>query len=1182
MKLSRHSRFLPLVLSAIASAHAETVTRNDSANTLNSGTAWTGGVAPTNIDVATWDINSALTNVLGANLTWGGIDVSAAAGEVSISGTNTLAAGAVNLGAQSLSITTSTANGSLNLSSLTGTGVLTINNGTSNLGLTALNTANALNFNGTLRLRGGNATTSAGTTAGSFLYLGRSGITQAAGTAFALDTGIATNDAKDVIIDGDAWNGKTINLTSLSGVGSLRSDSGSAGTRSVRVDQSVNTTFSGLILSHASTGGLVRKLSFEKAGTGKLTLAGLVGKQTASAGGAAADVDLTVSGGTLALTANNTRTGTISVAGGATLEVGNGTDAGTLGTGSVTNNGSIVFNHGNSASVAIANSISGSGPITKDGNGTLSFTTANPLLSGNISLNAGSLRIGPHLGTGTLTAKAGTIISTGLASTIGASVVGGLTLEDGSESDFRLGAATDRIDVTNTGGFTVPGPGQTHTINLFNDPVAGGTITLIDYAGTALTNDEFNRFTLGITPFVGSFELVNNTANTSVDLKITLQNQIWKGFADGNWDSGTANWALESTPAVPAAFSLVNPALFDDSSNIQAVVIEEFGVNPLAVTFNNSTKDYTLTGGAITGTAILTKKGSGSVTLNQPNTYNGGTTVDGGTLRIGNGGTTGDIGSGAVTVAAGAALEFNRSNATPGTPDLDYKTSAKMRNVSGAGQVTLTGGLVFFNYTGSGTGFNDANSWNNFSGNLTIKGGSEFLTIRNGATAMGTGDIILGDATTSGALAQTEGNWTWTNDISLVGSDNRIRNRSATAPRSLKLQGVVQGAGGLTLEDLTGAMNDANRGFVLTNTNTLTGTLTIAAGTPLRVGGIPGNVDVSGAGLSADAFGTLGTATVVNNGTLTFSRTDAHTVSNAISGSGALRVGIPTGLGLGDTSTQVLTYTGSASHTGATTVNNGRLVVASGASLGGSTVTVAATATLGGSGTIAAPLSAAGTIAPGTSIGTLPVNGDTTVTGTLAIEVDGASADKLSVTGNLDLTGSTLAVTETGAGFTATSHVIAECSGTLSGLPSAPTGYAVNVVGNQLLLTKAGDDFDNWIGGFTFAPGADLTKAGDPDGDGLSNLDEYAFGLNPSNGSSVSPVTPPNKTAGTFTYTRRLPSLTQLDYAYESSTTLGAWGAFTPVSESSDNGNPVETITVTLPPSLLAQPKLFLRVSATE
>ncbi len=1203
MKLQRISRFLPLVLSAIASAQAAPITRSNTADNLNTSGAWLGGTAPTGADVAIWDTGSTLANTLGANLTWGGIDVSAAAGAVSISGANTLATGAVNLGAKSLSITTSAANNSLNLSSLTGTGTLTVNNGTANLGLASLNTANALNFNGILQLRGGNTATTPAALGGSFFYLGRTGITQASGTSFALDSGTASNNGKDVIIDGDAWNGKTINLTSLTGFGALRSDSGGAGTRSVRVDQSSDSVFNGLVLSHTAVGGLVRKLSLEKAGSGKLTLAGEVGKQAATAGAAAADVDLTVSGGTLALTANNTRTGTITVATGATLGLGDGGATGTPGAGPITHSGSMVIDHGIGASITLANTISGPGSITKNGEGTVSFTANNSALSGNITLNSGSLRMGPNLGTGTLTVKAGTYVSVGLPATGGTSVVGGLALEDGSESDYRIGVTHDMIDVTNSGGLVPPATGETHAINVFNQPLASGAVTLIDYEGPALTASEFSRFVLGILPGgSANYQLVNNTANTSVDLLITLEDQIWKGLTDGNWDDTTDNWAMASAPLTPVPFYWDHPSVFDDTASSYSVVIDAAGVIPLSVTFDNDTNPYTFTGGQITGTAPLEKNGASSVTLSQSNSHSGGTLVNagtlvfdgpantssggtaltGGTLRIGSGGATGDIGSGAVSVASGATLEFNRANTTPGTPDLDYKTTAKMRNVSGAGDIVLTGGLLFFNYTGSGNGFAEAGSWNNFSGNLVVKGGSEFQTIRNGVTAMGSGDIILGDATTGGALSQIEGNWTWTNDISLVGPDNRIRNRSTTAPRALKLQGVISGAGGLTFEDLTGAMNDANRGFILTNTNTLTGTLTIATGAPVRVGGIPGNVDASNPGLPADASGTLGAASVVNNGTLTFSRTDSHSVANTISGNGALRFGIPTGLGLGDTSTQVLTYTGSATHSGATTVNNGTLIIAPGASVGGSSLTVAATATLGGTGTVAAPLSAAGTIAPGTGVGTLAVTGDSAITGTLAIEVDGASVDKLSVTGNLNLTGSTLAVIETGAGFTTGPYVIAECTGTLAGLPTPPSGYAVNAVGNQVLLTAAGDDFDDWIATFTFDPGADLTKTGDPDGDGLSNFDEYAFGLDPSSGASVSPVTAPDKLAGTFTYTRRKPSLTGLSYSYASSTTLATWPAFTPPApDTSDDGDPVETITVTLPPTLLAEPKLFIRVSAT-
>jgi hypothetical protein len=39
--------------------------------------------------------------------------------------------------------------------------------------------------------------------------------------------------------------------------------------------------------------------------------------------------------------------------------------------------------------------------------------------------------------------------------------------------------------------------------------------------------------------------------------------------------------------------------------------------------------------------------------------------------------------------------------------------------------------------------------------------------------------------------------------------------------------------------------------------------------------------------------------------------------------------------------------------------------------------------------------------------------------------------------------------------------------------------------------------FAQWLGGFTFAPGADKSLTGDADGDGITNLVEYAFGTNP-------------------------------------------------------------------------------------
>jgi autotransporter-associated beta strand protein len=201
--------------------------------------------------------------------------------------------------------------------------------------------------------------------------------------------------------------------------------------------------------------------------------------------------------------------------------------------------------------------------------------------------------------------------------------------------------------------------------------------------------------------------------------------------------------------------------------------------------------------------------------------------------------------------------------------------------------------------------------------------------------------------------------------------------------------------------------------------------------------------------------------------------------------------------------------------------------------------------------------------------------GETTVSaGTLRIQqpylADSAAVTVATgATLNLDFTGTDLvgALTLGGTPMPAGTYNATTHPGLLAGTGSLQVGGSTS-------------DYDDWAGpsGFNLTQG----PTGDDDGDGVTNFEEYAFGLNPTSGSSVSSVTAPNKTAGTFTYTRRKPSLTGLTYTYKSSTTLAGWSAFTQVSESSNSGDPVETITVTIPAALLTEPKLFLRVEAAE
>ena len=1213
MKLRKAAKFLPLVLSAINAANAAPITRSATADNLNLIGAWTSGALPTTADTATWDASSTLANTMGANNTWGGLNVSSASAAISISGANNLlldnvvdANTTLDTGATNFTWGVTGAVGNFNINGVAGgtpvgsstatgatfagSGLVTISStGTKNWSSNAsTNGVTNITFNGTLALRGA-AIPAVGSLPGNWIALGGGGgAASALGTtlqtgSFALDTGDGTSCGALILTHG--WNGQYLKLNSLKGTGSIRADWGlSAGTqtRGLELNQAGDTVLSGSILIHNGSSQR-RNVSFVKKGLGTLTLTGGLGS-SATAGGAVSSLNFDILEGAIQLgdgTRNPAYVNAANWDAASAFTISSGAQLRFMSSSDFTWSRAIT---GGSGTVEISND-------GTPGEGNVIFTANSSAFSGNINLNAGSLRMGPSLGSGTLTVKTGTFIAVGLPATNGTSQVGSLVLEDGTESDYRIGTINDKISIANS--LTVPSSG-THTINLSGTPTAGGTIKLIDYSGTDLSPAEFARFELGIIPAgAATYQLVNNSGETSIDLLITLEDQLWKGSSDGNWDDTTTNWVLAGTPGTPLAYNFEHPSVFNDNPATSAVIVGA-GISPTKVTFNNSITNYEFTGDAIGGAGGLEKNGSATTTLAQANTYTGGTIVNGGKLQIGNGGTTGDIGAGAVVVAAGSTLEFNRSNAVPATADLDYKTNAKLRNVSGNGDIVLTGGLMLFNYTGGGLGFSETGSWSGFSGNLTIKGGSEFQTIRNGSTALGSGDVILGDATTSGSLSAIEGNWTWTNDISLTGAANKIISRSAVSPRTLKLQGVIGGSGGLALQDAAAAMTDINRGFILTGSNTLNGTLNIAAGVPVRIGGVPGNVDVSGTGLNAAASGSLGSATVTNDGTLTFSRTDAHDVNNTISGSGALRVGIPIAAALGDTSTQVVTYTGTATHTGTTTVHNGALIVGTGGSLGGASVTVDTGATIGGPGMVTAPLTAAGTVAPGTGVGTLSVTGNTSLAGILAVEVDGAAADKLMVTGDLAL-GGVLALAETGAGFTAASYVVAECSGALSGTLAAPLGYTVTNTGNQVVLTKiTGSDFDTWIAGFNL--GGQIGIDQDPDFDGFDNGMEFILkGGNPEiPGGTQSPTG--LKAGGNFIFTferdDRAKGLNAgIIPTVEAGTDLATWpliytvGADTASSSSGvvitndADANP-DTVTVTIPTS--AAPEFFARLKATK
>ena len=106
---------------------------------------------------------------------------------------------------------------------------------------------------------------------------------------------------------------------------------------------------------------------------------------------------------------------------------------------------------------------------------------------------------------------------------------------------------------------------------------------------------------------------------------------IWNGTADSNlWDLAvTKNFLLNNTPD----FAVVGDDLvFNDDAEAVNVVVKG-AVSPSAITFDNESKDYTLSGDGIQGTPTFIKNGKGRLTITNENQM-GATTINGGVVTV--------------------------------------------------------------------------------------------------------------------------------------------------------------------------------------------------------------------------------------------------------------------------------------------------------------------------------------------------------------------------------------------------------------------------------------------------------------------------------------------------------------------------------------------------------------------
>jgi len=261
------------------------------------------------------------------------------------------------------------------------------------------------------------------------------------------------------------------------------------------------------------------------------------------------------------------------------------------------------------------------------------------------------------------------------------------------------------------------------------------------------------------------------------------------------------------------------------------------------------------------GGGSLTKAGASALTLSGTNTYAGGTTLNAGTIILGD---NAALGTGTLTATANSALQSTASGRAV-TNNIDIDNGVTLTVGGGGFNSTLSG--VIADGTGAGTlaksgaGTLTLSGTNTYTGGTTLNAGTLIL---GDDAALGTGTLTLGGA---GALQSDDNSRVVSNLIANGGNALTISGAS-----NLELSGVISGAGTLTK---TGAgtltlsgVNTYNglttlNGGTLNLTGQVGGALTLTTGTLTGAGTVAGNVTLNGGTFAPG--NSIGTTTIGGN-----------------------------------------------------------------------------------------------------------------------------------------------------------------------------------------------------------------------------------------------------------------------------------------------------------------------------